>query len=293
MRSCRPAPARDGRASRTETSRVADARARSAGRTRRSAGRAARMPEAPEPPRSGGSAHPAAPARRNAAVLRGHADPARLNPMRLRRHVAARRSLASGPRRLPARHRPRLRAPRRLLQNARSLPPRHLSVLPDRPPRSASGTVIVPPPNALDSSHLLPEPRREHRLRRRSRPHLRPRPSSGLRRVRLVRPMRSGPPARVTPSDQTVIASAPAISVPGRTRPPRPQPRRLPRLPRRPLLRRRHRLLRQRGPSLRHQSRPRRNLGRQPPPRPSRWMRPAFESRIFVASVGSAVKAIG
>ncbi len=300
MRNCRPAPARDGRASRMGTRHVADARARSAGRVDR-------MRVAPEPPRSVAHARRAAQARRNEAAQMHRGAPAQPIPRMPRRHAAARRSPPSGPRRPPVQHRPRLRAPRsRLPQSGISLPPRRQSVRPARLPRSVNGSANVPV-----SNRLPPERRPARRLRRLSRLHLRPRPSSGRPRAHPVRPMRSGQPGQVTPSDRT--ASVLATSVLAGTHLPRPQPRRLPRrpLPQRPLqhplLRRLHLLrqqrgpsrprqplpllLRQREPSRRHPHRARPHLSRQRLPRPSRWILPASASKTCAASGGSVVRA--
>lgn len=260
---------------------------------RRSAGRAARMPAAPAPRRSAVSARRAAPAQPNPRMLRG----------------AARRSLPSGPHRRPGRHRPLRRVlPSRLPQNAPVLRPRHPSDRRARLPKSVNGIAIAPPPiaSALGSSRLPPKHRQARQPRRLSRPHLRPRPSSGLPQAPLARLMQSAPPGRVTPSDLTATASAPAISVPGRTHPPRPQP---PRLPRQQPLRRRHQLLRRRGPSRLRQLL-RLPLQRGPSPRlqphpsrlnhavrrhqrPSRSTRLASASTTYAASAGSAVKATG
>ena len=272
----------------------------------------ARMRVARAPPKMAAHVRRAVQAQRNEAVPTRPAAPAQPRPRMRRLRVAAQRNPPSGPHRPPARHPPRLRVPPRgLPQNERSRPPRRRSVPPDRLPRSASGTVIVLPPSAPDSSRPRPKPRQEHRLRRLSLQRLLPQPSSGLPQAPLVRPTQSAPRVRVTPNGRT--ASAPATSAPARTHPPRPQPRRLPHLRRQqplrrhPLLRRLHLPLQQRArprlrqlqpplplqrePSPRHPHRARPRLSRPRLPRPSRWMPPASASRTCAANVASAVKA--
>lgn len=284
----------------------------------RSAGRAARMPAAPARPRNAVLVRREAQARRSVAALRDRAVPVRPNPRMSRLRVAARPNPPSGPRRSPAPHRLRPRARRSRLPLSE---PSHLRRPSDRLaplPRSANGTGIVPPASVPGSSPLPPKhPQarqpRQLRLRRLSPQHLRPRPSSGLPQARPARPMRSGPPGRVTRSAR--IASAPVTSVLARMRPPRPLPPRLPhlrrqqqhlRLRRLPQRLRQPALLRlpplpqprhlQREPSRRHQLRPHRlrlHLSRQRLPPPSRWMPPASGSTTCAASAGSVVKAAG
>lgn len=282
------------------------------------------MRAAPVLPRTAARVHRAAQARRSVAVPTDRAAPAPPNPRMLRRRVVARRRPPSGPFRPPAPHRLRLRARRsRLPQSAPSLRPRRLSARPARLPRSANGIAIVQPASASarGSSRLRPKRLRAPRLpplrlRRLSRTHLRPRPSSGLPQAPHARPMRSAPPVRVTPSDRTV--SAPVTSAPARMRLPRPLPRRrlhrllqqllLQRLRLRPLRQRRRQrgpsrlrpLLRprppQREPSRRHQPRllrARLRLSRQRLPRPSRLTLPACASRTCAASGGSVGRAGG
>lgn len=310
-----------------------DVRVRSADRTPRSADKAARTQVVPPlPPRNVVSARRGVQARPSvvqaplsAAPPTRREAPAPRSLRKRRAHGATRPSPPSGRRRLPAQLRPlqpgrRSRRP----QSAHCLPPRRLSAPLARPPRSVNGTATAPPPSAivLDSQHLPPRPLRALRLRRQrlrhrrlNRQRLRPRHSSGLPQVRLARPMRSGPPARETPSGLTASAG----SVRPRMRPPRPRPQRLLRRPhhqlrppplRHPLLRRlppplrqplrpqlrlppRHRLP-QREPSLQLRLHPRRSRrASRLHPQPSRSIRPVFASRICAISGVSGGKVDG